>query len=138
MSIRDDLIPILDDIRRDVIDEAIGLRLDTVVVRRRVWSGPRRGVGSAVDTDTELDPRPKVHDPSPRARYAEPGRYDEGDQICDKISLTYTQAQLDGRPLAANEELYWLVNGTAFSVISVEEGYLGWRVHLRKMRERPT
>lgn len=138
MAIRDDLIPILDDIRRDVIDTAVGLRLDDVTVRRRAWSGQRPGQGVPTDTDLELDPRPKVRDPSPRARYAEPGRFEEGDQVVDKISLTYTQAQLDGGTLAANEELYWLVDGQAFRVISVEERFLAWRVHLRKMRERPT
>ncbi len=138
MALRDDLIPILDDIRRDVIDTAVGLRLDDVVVRRRVWSGRSLGQGTATDTDTELDPRPKVHDPPPKARYTEPGRYDEGDRVVDKISLTYTRAQLDGGTLAANEEFYWLVNDLAYRVISVEDEYLGWRVHLRKMRERPT
>lgn len=137
MSIRDDLIPILDDIRRDVIDVAVGLRLDDVTVRRRTWSGRSLGQGAPADTDLVLDPRPKVHDPSPRARYAEPGRFEEGDQLVDKISLTYTQAQLDGGTLAANEELYWLVNSQAFRVISVEERFLSWRVHLRKTRERP-
>lgn len=136
MAIRDDLIPILDDIRRDVIDTAVGLRLDDVVIRRRSWSGRAPGQGTYTDLDTALDPRPKVYDPSPRWKMAEPGRFEEGDQVVDKISLTYTKEELEGGELPPATELYWLINDQAFRVISVEERFHAWRVHLRKMRER--
>lgn len=137
MSIRDDLIPLVDELREDVIDGVAGLRIHTVVVRSRSWSGGAPGSGTATDTDVTLAPVPKVHEPEPRLRLAAPGKYEDGDRVVDRISLTYTRAQLDGGAVGADSELLWLVDGEPYRVISVEERYLEWRVHLRRMRARP-
>lgn len=134
MSLRDDLIPLVDEVRGDIVDGVAGLRLHTVVVRTRTWSGGERGRGTATDVDVTLDPKPKVLDPSPRWRAAEPGRFEDGDRVVDKVSATYTRAQLDGGTLASNAEVLWLIDGDPYRVVSVDEHYLAWRVQLRRMR----
>lgn len=136
MALRDDLIPILDGVRRDVVDGAVGLRLHTVVVRRRAWSGGRIGLGTPTDTDTVLDPRPKVRPPSPRLRWKEPGKFEDGDLVVSAISATCTEADLDGGKLPSGVEWYWRIDDEDHRVVSVEERFLGWQVHLRRMRQR--
>lgn len=138
MSIRDDLIPLVDEVRAEIVDEVAGLRLSTVVVRTRTWSGAELGRGMATDADLELAPRPRVRDPDPRWRSAAAGKFEDGDRVVDKVSATYTQDELDGGGLAAGAEVFWLVDDEPYRVIGVDEKYLGWEVHLRRMRSRPS
>lgn len=134
-TIREELIPIVDELRREVVDGIAGLRLDTVVVRRRSWPGGRKGIGNPVDSDLVLDPKPKINPPKPNLRMAEPGKFEEGDLVASRISLEYTEAQLSAG-LSGGQELFWLVSGEAYQVMGVEERYLEWRVHLRRMQNR--
>ena len=134
-TLRDDLIPIVDELRREVVDGIAGLRISTVSIRRRSWSGGRLGTGTPTDADLVLDPVPRVGSPTPHDRSSEAGKYEEGDLVADRISLTYTEDQLSGG-LSASQELFWLIDGEAYRVISVEERYLQWRVQLGRMRNR--
>lgn len=137
MPLRADLIGLVDGIRRDVVDDLAGLRLHTVVTRRRVWSEGRAGLGTATDTDTVLDPVPRVREPSLRHQASEAGRYEAGDRIVDRLSATYTEADLDGGTIAEGTEFFWLVDGEAYRVVGKpEKKYLHWRVQLRRMRPR--
>lgn len=135
MALRDDLIPVVDEVRRTVIDQAVGLRLHAVSVRRRAWSGGELGRGTAANVDTVLDPVPKVNQPEPRLKAAEPGKYEEGDVVVDRISLTYTPEQL-GQGAPGSAEVFWLIDGEAYRLVALEERYLQWRAHLRRMRNR--
>lgn len=133
MSLRDDLVPVVDDVR-EMIDD-LGLRLHTVQTRRITWSGGAPGLGDATVTDVALSPAPKVRNPSPRERVAEPGRFEEGDRLVEKISATYTEADLDGGAIADAEEFYWLIDGDPYRVVGKPlERFLGWTVQLRRMR----
>jgi hypothetical protein len=132
MSLRDDLIPVVDEIREDVIDGVAGLRLYTVTVRTRTWSGGAPGRGTATNVDITLSPKPKVSDPSPRMVYGQQGAFEEGDRIVSKISATYTAAQLRGTP-ANGAEIFWLIGSDEYKVVGEPQvGYLGWTVHLRR------
>lgn len=133
MAIRDDLIDLVDGLRRDVVDEAFGLRLDTVAIRTVEWTGTEIGSGTKAVTDVTLDPVPKVSRPSPKLRASEPGKYEDGDVIVDKISATYTRTQLAG---SGQVETIWLLNGEPYTVEGIDELYLAWRVHLRRARNR--
>lgn len=163
-TLREDLIPVVDSIRREIVDQAAGLRLEAVVVRRRTWSGGQPGLGTATDEDVVLDPVPKVRPPEPRLRSREPGKFEDGDLVVDKVSLTHTRDVLDGGTLPIGTELYWLIGkqvrpedgwldgsawadseylgpelgvaGEPYRVVSLDEGFLGWTVHLRRMRRR--
>jgi len=135
VAFRDDMVAIADAGRG--IAEDLGLRLKTVVVRTRTWDGGEVGRGSASDSDLTLDPVPKARPPSPRELATPGGVYEDGDRVVDKISATYTEAQLSGRPIAADTEVYWLVDGDPYRLVrEPPEGFLGWKVHLRRMRNR--
>lgn len=135
-TLRDDLIPLIDDIREEVVDGIAGLRLRTVATRTRTWSGTARGLGAPTDVDHTLSPVPKVMG-EPRARSGEGGRVDDGELTASKVSLAYARADLDGGTMAATVEFFWLIDGEPYRVVSVEERFLAWEVRLRTMRGRP-
>lgn len=135
MPLRDSLIPLVDTIREQVIDGAVGLRLHTVKTRLRVWSGGELGRGTATNTDTTLDPKPKVAVVTPRLVQASGGKYLDGDRTVSKISATYTESQLDGGAVAAGREFYWLIDDEPYEVVGKpQRGFLGWTVVLRPRR----
>lgn len=133
MSLRDDLIPLIDDVRDEVVDGVAGLRLHTVATRLRTWSGASRGLGVATDVDTPIAPKPKVID-EPNLRVSEGGRYEDSDRVVEKISATYTEAQLTGSAATALQEFFWLIDGQPYRLVSIEEKYLGWRIVVRRTR----
>ncbi len=134
MSLRSELIGLVDGVRDEVIDEEIGLRLHTVQTRRRTWSGGEVGRGTSTDVTVSLSPKPKVTDPASRFQPAAGGKFEAGDRYVTKISATYTAAQLTGGALAAGVEFAWLIDGQPYRVVGEpEEKYLGWKVHLRRM-----
>lgn len=61
MALRDDLLPVVEAARG--IAEDLGIRTTRVYVVRRDWSSGDARTGEAVDTRTEITPRPKVKDP---------------------------------------------------------------------------
>lgn len=137
MALRDDLVTLVDEVRDQVIDQEVGLRLFTVQTRLRTWSGAEVGRGTATDTDTDIDPKPKVQSPSPRLVAAAPGKFEEGDRLVSRISATYTEDDLTGGTLAAKHEFCWLIDGDPYRVVGKpEKRYLEWRMHLRRMRDR--
>lgn len=134
MSLRSELIGLVDEVRDQVIDEEIGLRLHTVQTRRRTWSGGEVGRGTTSDVTTTLSPAPKVSDPPARLTVGAGGKFEAGDRYVSKISATYSASQLSGGALAAGVEFCWLIDGQPYRVVGEpEEKYLGWRVHLRRM-----
>ena len=139
MALRDDLIPFVDEIRDEVVDDCAGLRLHTFSVVKRTWSGARLGLGTVTEETLVLDPVPKLMGPESQMWMAEAGLHERGDLAVRKISATYTKEQLadyTDTPLAANVEHYWLVDGQPFDVVSTEKRAFEWRVQLRRMRER--
>ena len=138
MSIRDDLIPVVDEIRGSVVDEVAGLRLHTVVVRVRTWSGGRPGLGTATDVDVELAPKPRVRPVPERWINGEGGRYQAGDRTVDRISATYDRADL--KPTAdTDEQVLYLVDGVEHEIVSgPEEGFLGWQLVVRRKVGKPS
>jgi hypothetical protein len=134
MTLRSDLIPVVDETRTLVED--LGLRLHTVATRKRTWAGAEIGLGAATDVDATLDPVPKVKEPSPRLVAAAPGTYESGDRIVAKISASYTKAQLDGGTLGAAEEWHILIDGDPYRVVAVDERAFEWRLHCRKLTGR--
>lgn len=135
MTLRDDLIPVVDDARQ-LIDD-MGLRRFVVVVRKRTWSGGQLGLGTATNVDLTLAPKPKVGDVPERLVFAEPGKFEAGDRFVRRISATYTRAQLDGGTLAANEELVWMLDDVEYALVEVaEHRNFEWRALLRRRNRR--
>lgn len=134
MSLRDDLIPVVDEARAMVVE--LGLRLVTVVVRKRTWSGGVPGRGTVTNTDLTLAPVPRVRPPSSRRLIAEPGRFEDGDRMVDRISATYTAEDLGEIP--AGGELLYLLDGEPYRLVGAPlEQTLGWSVQLRRAATRP-
>lgn len=137
MALRDELIDLVDDVRDEVIDGEVGLRLDSVVIRKRTWDGAEPGDGTPTDVDMELTPKPKVSRPPPKLIASSGGVYVEGDLWVRRISATYTRAELTGEP-SGTSEVFWLINGDPYRVVGEpDERFLEWRVHLRRMQGRP-
>jgi len=137
MTLRDDLQPVIDDARQLVED--LGLRPYTVTVRKTIWSGAEPGLGTATYEDLELEPAPKVREPTAHHVFAAPGRYEKGDLLVSRISRDYTEAQLKGS--SGSDEVCWVIDqGDSSQVYRVvgqpEKCNFEWRVHLRAMTRK--
>lgn len=132
MALRDDLIGVVDGIRRDVIDGDLGLRLHTVQIRRRTWSGAKLGLGDATDELVTLDPRPRVR-VTLDVPSTEAGKREVGDLVVSRISATYTEDDLFPRDLPSNVEFCWLIDGDEYvPAAKPEQRFLGWSIRLRR------
>lgn len=137
MALRDELRDLVDEVREDIIDTEVGLRLFTVSTRLRTWSGSRPGAGTATDTDTVLSPKPKVIRLPLRVVESSGGRFEAGDLAITKLSAQLADDALDGGTLAANEEWFILVDGAPHRVVSkVEQRYLEKRIIVRRVKGR--
>jgi hypothetical protein len=87
-TLRDDLLPVIDDIRK--LPGEFGLRRYTVTLRRRVWSGTYAGEGSPTDTDTIVSPTPRVRVLTTEEVASSGGTYREGDFKVDSMTPPYT------------------------------------------------
>lgn len=134
MTLRDDLIPCVDECR-ELIDD-LGLRRFTVETRVRTWHDGEPGAGESSDVITAITPKPVVKPPSPRTIAGSAGFYEIGDRVATKVSATYTRAQLTGEPLKSNQAFAWLIDGQPFQVMSAEPGNFGWTVHLRQLNRK--
>jgi hypothetical protein len=103
----DSLLEVVDDLR-DGLHTDMGVRQWRVYTRRRTWSGPRRGEGAKTDVDIQIEPQPFV---SYDLRYEldAAGIDERGEVTLTEVSLTYTEAELTGRPLLDNEEWYFIL-----------------------------
>jgi hypothetical protein len=146
-SLVDRLVPLADRLRR--IPAGLGVRQWRVIVVRRRWSGARRGQGTpSFVSQLELDPRPLVRVPDAQiALHLEmelQGRQEAGLIDLVEVSLRYSEGDLTGGELAANEELYYrLIDGEGQGLLvrhyvldgpprPDREKTLGWVVHLRR------
>lgn len=133
MTLRDDLIPVIDFGRQLAAD--LGLRRHSVTVRLVTWSG-EPGDGAPTNTDLVLSPPPKVDDRPERIRWSAPGQVEEGDRLVSRISATYTREQLGGVP-QDGEDWRWILTDESGSVEYVaasvaEQKSFGWKVYLRR------
>lgn len=134
MTLRDDVIPVIDE-ARELVDD-LGLRLCTVQTRLRTWTGSVPGDGSSSDVDTDIEPTPKVREPWPRLIADAPGTYETGDRLISKVSATYTEAQLTGGTLFNSQEWWILIDGDPHRVMGVEKRTFEWRIHVRRLTGR--
>jgi hypothetical protein len=66
VGLREDLLPVIDEIRQLIGDpDQLGLRQSRVWVRRRAYSAGEQHLGDITDTDVEITPRPKVEEDTP-------------------------------------------------------------------------
>lgn len=130
MTVRDDLVPVVDSARQVIAD--MGLRRHEVIVQRRIWSGAQLGLGTVTTQELILTPTPKVSDVPERLLHISPGKYEVGDRLVRKISVNYCREELDGGELPANVELVWRVAEAEYSLQSLEERNFEWVAQLRR------
>jgi hypothetical protein len=136
MTLRDELVPVVDELR--AMPDEFGFRPYTVVVRRITWSGGEPGAGTKAIADVAIAPKPKVRDVPERLIHAAPGKYEAGDRLVTKISATYSRDDLDGGDLISGREIVWLLDGEEYTIVgTAEERPLEWRVQLRRRTRKP-
>lgn len=102
----DSLLPTVDELRG--LNEDFGARAYRVSTVRRTWSGSIAGEGDPADVETEITPVPKVHTWGGfELDLARCGLEELGEIKLTEVSLTYTDAEITGGAIAANEE--WLI-----------------------------
>lgn len=101
----DSLLGMVDDLRGS-LNPDMGVRQWHVYTRRRTWSGGRVGTGTATDVDTELTPQPLVEANDLFLQPIPAGMDEMGTVVISEVSLTYTEAELTGKPLLAGQEWF--------------------------------
>lgn len=131
MTLRDSLIPVVDNARQMVADS--GLRPYTVTIRTRVWSGGKIGTGEATDSDLVISPAPKVERFPVRLIASSGGIYQEGDLQITKISATYSEEDL-WLSATAGTEVLWILNEETFrAVTQPERKNFQWKTVVRRL-----
>lgn len=113
MSLRTDLIGVVDDARSIVAD--LGLRARTVTVRTitRGATGLASLTTAPTVDDLVLEPTPRVRgEPSKYSRKA--GLWKQGDVLVDRISASYERSDLD-----PGGDSVWLVDGAEYRLVSL-------------------
>lgn len=102
----DDLVELVDELRDDLHTD-FGVRAFRVFTVREVFESGRIGEGQGILTETEITPQPKVKPYAPTGLNdsLEPCGLDEAGFVdLEQISLSYTQAELTGRPVVNGVE----------------------------------
>ena len=144
----DDLAPTIDALRAD-LHAQFGVRQFAVRQIRREWSGASVGVGAAAITEVmTLSPAPKVtiddtHTLTPGGLQA------TGTVTFEEVSLSYSQDQLLGQPMAANEEFFYAIDDALGQglerrlaipqdhPVTDREGAIGWKLVTRLVDRGP-
>lgn len=145
MSLRTDLLPVIDELRGLAGPTQFDIRTTAVSVRTRVWSGGKPGLGSATDTDLVLSPRPKVRELNQSEVAGSGGAFEAGDVRVGPITPQYTGggytiAQIAPDGAAGTEILYVLTGAIAglYSRVSVEtDRAFRYELVLRRSRQTP-
>lgn len=130
MTLRSDLIPVVDD-ARSIVDD-FGLRQRAVKVRTltRATTGLASIGTSPTSSDLTIDPRPRVSDLT-RGVATAPGFVEQGDYRVTKISASYSRSQLD-----PGGDSVWMVDDAPCRLVKLEQRNFEWRATLVRM-DRP-
>lgn len=98
MSLRDDLLPVFDDVARGIPNE-LGLRRYDLFLRKIQWSGERPGLGTKTVVDFPITvnkgtlglDRPKVVQLKSAEIVASAGKYSDGDYRIGPLTPSYVE-----------------------------------------------
>lgn len=113
-TLRDDLLPVIDELRQ--LPNEFGIRRYTVTLRTRTWSGGAVGRGTATAVDAVLFPVPRVQVITTAEIAASGGTYREGDFRVTAITPSYgtggySPTALNLRPSATNKDVTVILTG---------------------------
>lgn len=120
MSLRDDLLPVVDELRQ--LPDDFGIRLYSVILRTRTWKSGKPGIGQPTIVDVEILPKPRVRLLSTKEVAESGGTYHAGDFKVEKITPKYAPALADGRTGHTPAELVQVVTAAAQDVAIVLTG----------------
>lgn len=132
MTLRDRLVAVVDRARG--VPVRLGLRQRSVSVRTVTAAATGLAALTALPTfeDLVLEPTPRVTGSQDRISRAG-GVFEQGDLLVDKISATYTEAQLN--PGGAS---VWIVDGDEYRLVNLAGPERGsqweWSALLRRVR----
>jgi hypothetical protein len=123
-TVIEDVLPIIDQVRGEVLDEVVGLYSYDILMRVIAWSGERPGVGTktVVDTTLTLDGthRIYVNRISSRDIIASGGKYAEGDWKVGPLTPSYDGGGRDPSyfnpppPSSGSQEVLYRLTGPGF------------------------
>lgn len=146
----DSLVPDVIDGLREQLHPGFGVRAYRMYRVIRTWSGAVAGDGDSVDVGAEIRPQPRIKMWN-GLKYVQAicGIRELGDVVATEVSLTYSDADLTGQPLAPNQEIFLAIgeaNGQA-SPLRVwthavppfidREVDMGWVLNLRRVEAAP-
>lgn len=146
----DSLVPDVIDGLRESLHPQFGVRAYRTYRVIRTWTGRTAGDGLFTDDAGELRPQPRVQ-LWDGLRFVQMtcGINEAGEIRLTEVSLTYTEAQLTGQPLTANQELFIAVaeghgQGSATQLFAHtrppfvdREKTMGWVLFLRHVEGPP-
>lgn len=141
MGLLDDLTDVADDILG--VRDTIGAAIQNVFVVERTWTGAEPGDGTYTDVVTQMLPTPALLDPSRaglshKYKLAPTGRYKQGDLILKQVSKQ-SYPDRDVVRLKSTDksvEKFYRVADELYTVVTLEESYITWNVHVRKVMGR--
>lgn len=146
MTLRTDLLPIVDELRALAGPSGFDVRTSRLTVRTRTWAGGRRGLGPASDSDLDLAQIYKIREVSTREIASSGGLFEMGDIKVGPITPTdvsgggYTAAQLAPEGQTGTEVIYVISGDLAGEYARVELNKskpFSWYLTLRRRRTTP-
>ena len=144
-----DELAVVADSLRDELHADMGVRQFRCYIAKAKWSGGKVGVGSKrITYVTEIVPSPRVVLDDQHS-LTQGGVQETGTATLTEISLTYSQAQLLGEPMAAGDEFFYLLTDRLGQGLSRRvfipqdhpwtdrEQDIGWMVKVRRVDTPP-
>jgi len=146
----DSLVPDVIDGLREELHPQFGVRAYRTYRVIRTWTGQVAGDGDPVDVGAEIRPQPRVKQWD-GLKYVQAvcGIRELGDVRLTEVSLTYSDSDLTGQPLAANQEIIIAIGeahgqGSPLRVWTHivppfidREVDMGWVLNLRRVEAAP-
>ncbi len=145
MSLRTEILPVFDRLRALTGPKGLDIRVAQLTVRKRVWSGGRRGAGTPMDTDTVLPKIYKLRHVSAHEVSSSGGRF-EAETVCvGPITPAYPGGGYSKEVLAPDGydgiEIIYVISGSVsgdykLAQIHTEKPF-GYFLFLNRLRTTP-
>ncbi len=118
MSLRTSLLKVCEQFRTLSGPDFADIRVNSLTIRTRTWSGNRIGLGTTSDSDLVLPPHYPVRHLTAQEIFSSSGLYETGDIIVDHITPTdgasvgYSALQLRPVITSDNVEVLYVIEGT--------------------------
>jgi hypothetical protein len=146
MTLRTDLLPVVDELRALAGPSGFDVRTSRLTVRTRTWAGGRRGLGPVTNSDLVLAQSYKFRELTSKEVASSGGVFEMGDLRVGPITPTdvsgggYTEAQLAPDGSTGTEIIYVVTGALAGEYARLEldkSKPFSWYLTLRRQRTTP-